>query len=143
MNLEWESNWLKQFDNNLENLMANYPESFEYEDLIFGIRIVNDKNKLRALFATMDNTDPNSSRHYFEALRYHGDNNVGCIEWGWKMEHKTDFLGLPAVGKTTYVTGMTVHNFVEGKITLERSMWDTGCLMRQLGLKAPDPQFVI
>ena len=40
-------------------------------------------------------------------------------------------------GKTTFVRGLTVHKFEAGKITVERSLWDTGALMRQLGLQAP------
>ena len=137
MNLEWEDNWLKQFDNNLEKLMTNYPEQFEYEDLVFNVRIINDKTRLRDLFATMDNTNPAESKHYFSALRYHGNEQAGCVEWDWTIEHTTDFLGLPTAGKTTRIVGMTAHQFNnEGKIIVERSMWDTGSLMRQLGISA-------
>ncbi len=32
---------------------------------------------------------------------------------------------------------MTVHAFRDRKIVLERSLWDTAALMRQLGLQAP------
>ncbi|MET0985573.1 MAG: ester cyclase [Steroidobacteraceae bacterium] len=137
MNLEWEQHWLQLFNKNLEALMAYYPEDFEYEDLNLGIRIENDKAKLRRLFTTFENTDPNASEHYFNALRYHGDEHGGCVEWSWEIRHKSDFLGLPAAGKTTQVRGMTIHKFRDGKITLERSLWDTASLMRQLGLKAP------
>ena len=73
----------------------------------------------------------------FNATRYHGDEHGGCLEWTWEIEHRTDFLGLPAKGKTTFVRGLTVHKFEAGKITVERSLWDTGALMRQLGLQAP------
>lgn len=134
MNLEWEQNWLQQFNNNLEALMANYPQEFEYEDLNLGIRIDNDREALRQLFKTFENTDPNASEHYFNASRYHGDENGGCLEWTWEIHHKSDFMGLPATGKTTLVRGMTIHKFREGKIILERSLWDTASLLRQLGL---------
>ena len=40
MNLAWEQNWLELFDNRLEELMENYPERFEYEDMNFGVRIM-------------------------------------------------------------------------------------------------------
>lgn len=137
MNLQWEQNWLEQFDNRLDELMANYPERFEYEDLNFGVRIDNDREKLRRWFMTFENADPATSRHIFNATRYHGDERGGCLEWSWEIEHKSDFLGLPAAGKTTLVTGMTIHGFQDGQIVLERSLWDTGALMRQLGLQAP------
>jgi hypothetical protein len=35
------------------------------------------------------------------------------------------------------VRGMTIHKFRDGKIILERSLWDTASLLRQLALNAP------
>ena len=137
MNLEWEQHWLQLFNNKLDELMANYPEEFEYEDMNLGVRIVNDKAELTRLFKTFENKDPNASLHYFNATRYHGDENGGSLEWTWEIQHKTDFLGLPSTGKTTQVRGITIHMFKNGKIILERSLWDTASLMRQLGLSAP------
>ena len=137
MNLQWEQNWLQQFNNNLEVLMANYPEDFEYEDMNLGVRIDNDKKELRRLFTTFENKDPNASKHYFNASRYHGDENGGCVEWTWEIQHTSDFLGLPSKGKTTTVRGITIHKFRDGQIILERSLWDTASLLRQLGLNAP------
>lgn len=137
MNLEWEQNWLEQFDNRLEELMANYPEDFEYEDMNLGVRIDNDKPALRRLFQTFENKDPDASKHYFNATRYHGDEHGGVLEWTWEIHHSTDFLGLPSTGRTTNVRGMTIHKFRDGKIILERSLWDTAALMRQLGMAAP------
>ncbi|HCD56579.1 ester cyclase [Haliea sp.] len=134
MNLEWEQSWLEQFNDNLDVLMDNYPEDFEYEDLNLGIRIDNDRDALRRLFKTFENNDPNASRHYFNATRYHGDKNGGCLEWTWEIHHKSDFMGLPAAGKVTKVCGMTIHRFRDGRIILERSLWDTASLLRQLGL---------
>lgn len=138
MNLAWEQNWLEQFDNRLEELMANYGERFEYEDMNLGVRIIDDKPALRRLFETFENKDPNRSTHYFQATRYHGDGREGTLEWTWEIHHKFDFLGLPTAGKTTNVRGITIHAFDEaGRITKERSLWDTAALMRQAGLAAP------
>ena len=138
MNLEWEQGWLEQFNDDLERLMENYTETFEYEDMNLGVRIDDDKPKLRQLFKTFENKDPNASEHYFNAVRYHGDTRGGTLEWTWEIRHKADFLGLPAVGKTTMVRGLTIHAFDEnGKIVVERSLWDTAALLRQLGLTAP------
>lgn len=137
MNLAWEQHWLEQFNNNIDVLMANYPEDFEYEDLMLGVRIENDKPALRKLFGVFENADSNASSHYFNATRYHGDEQGGCVEWTWKIVHRSDFLGLPSTGKTTLVNGMTIHRFRAGKIILERSLWDAAALMRQLGLQAP------
>lgn len=137
MNLEWEQNWLEQFDNRLDELMANYPETFEYEDLNFGVRIISDRDKLRRWFTTFENSDPGASVHRFRATRYHGDASGGTLEWIWDIDHRNDFLGLPATGKSTSITGMTVHAFDRGKIVLERSLWDAGALLRQLDMRAP------
>jgi steroid delta-isomerase-like uncharacterized protein len=138
MNLEWESHWLRQFNNDLEALMENYTDVFEYEDMNLGVKIDNDKSRLRQLFKTFENADPDASEHYFEATRYHGDARAGTLEWTWEIRHKADFLGLPAAGKTTIVRGLTIHTFDQnGKIIVERSLWDTAALMRQLGLQAP------
>lgn len=138
MNLEWERAWLAQFNNDLERLMENYPETFEYEDMNLGVKIENDRAKLRQLFKVFENADPDASEHLFDATRYHGDERGGTLEWTWQICHRTDFLGLPATGKTTSVRGLTVHAFDDnGKIIVERSLWDTAALMRQLGLVAP------
>lgn len=138
MNLEWEQQWLELFDGELEDLMGYYPEDFEYEDMNLGVRILDDKKQLRALFKTFENKNPDASLHYFNATRYHGDENGGALEWTWEIQHSTDFLGLPAAGKTTRVTGITIHKFREGKIVLERSLWDTAALLQQLGLPSPE-----
>jgi steroid delta-isomerase-like uncharacterized protein len=138
MNLAWEQDWLEQFDNRLDELMANYGERFEYEDMNLGVRIVDDKPALRRLFQTFENRDPDRSVHIFEATRYHGNAQEGTVEWTWEIRHKADFLGLPTAGKTTKVRGITIHAFDEQyRITKERSLWDTAALMRQAGLKAP------
>jgi steroid delta-isomerase-like uncharacterized protein len=138
VNLEWEQGTLEQFNDDLERLMENYTDTFEYEDMNLGVRIDNDKSRLCNLFKTFENKDPDASQHYFNASRYHGDARGGTLEWTWEIRHKTDFLGLPAAGKTTVVRGLTIHAFDEnGKIIVERSLWDTAALMRQLGLGAP------
>jgi len=138
VNLEWEQDWLQQFNNELERLMENYTDRFEYEDMNLGVRIVDDKPKLRQLFKTFENADPAASKHYFNAERYHGDRHGGALEWTWEIHHSGDFLGMPAAGKTTKVRGITIHAFDDdGKIIVERSLWDTAELMRQLGQPAP------
>lgn len=142
MNLHWEEKWLEDFDNNIDAVMDRWSEEFEFADLNLGIFIENDKQKLRRFFKTFENADPNVSKHYFKATRYHGDKNGGVCEWTWEVQHKNDFLGLPAKGKTTKVQGWTIHKFRDGKIVLERSLWDSAALQRQLGLPAPqEPGF--
>src|SRR3546814_6452632 len=101
---------------------------FEYEDLNFGVRINNDREKLRRWFKTFENADHDASKHYFNAARYHGDETGGRLEWTWELHHRSAFLGLPADGKTTLVRGMTIHAFRDGKIILDPSLWDPAAL---------------
>jgi len=138
VNLEWARKWLEDFDNNLDAVMDRWADRFEFADLNLGIYIDNDKERLHRFFTTFENADPGASKHYFKPTRYHGDENGGCTEWLWEVQHKTDFLGLPAAGKTTKVQGWTIHKFGGGKIIMERNLWDSAALQRQLGLKAPE-----
>jgi hypothetical protein len=94
MNLAWEQNWLEQFDNRLEELMANYGERFEYEDMNLGVRIVDDKPALRRLFETFENKDPDRSTHHFQATRYHGDlGNPPQVGFSWAPHRRQDDQG--------------------------------------------------
>src|SRR5690606_18226066 len=117
--------------------MANYTDHFEYEDMNLGVRIVDDKPALRQLFKTFENKDPEASKHYFNATRYHGNKDGGTLEWTCKIEHTSDFMGMPTTGTNTQVRGMTIHKFKAEKIILERSLWDTASLLRQVGMPAP------
>ena len=65
---------------------------------------------------------------------YVGDARLGSFQWTWETKHNADFLGVPAEGKVTKTRGVTVMGWDEnGKIVLERSIWDAIPVMQQLG----------
>ncbi|MCY1541031.1 hypothetical protein D9M68_767030 [compost metagenome] len=100
-----------------------------------GIHIKNDLPALRAFFSAFVNEDENASFNRFEVFDYVGDNRLGCFQWTWETKHSSDFLGLPAAGKTTKTRGVTVMGWDEnGKIILERSISDFIPVFKQLGL---------
>jgi hypothetical protein len=45
-----------------------------------------------------------------------------------------DFFSFPAAGKTTRTRGMTLIKYRNGKIILERSIWDVGTVLQQVGV---------
>src|SRR3546814_7688558 len=62
-------------------------------------------------------------------------NRLGSFQWTWETKHAADFLGVPAAGKITKTRGVTVMGWDEnGKIVLERSIWDAVPVFQQLGV---------
>src|SRR3546814_14977450 len=60
---------------------------------------------------------------------------LGSFQWTWETKHAADFLGVPAAGKITKTRGVTVMGWDEnGKIVLERSIWDAVPVFQQLGV---------
>jgi steroid delta-isomerase-like uncharacterized protein len=75
-----------------------------------------------------------SGVHIFEVTGYCGNADAGTVEWTWAIKHVSDFLGLPAKGKETFVAGASVLYFKNGKIKEQHEYWDMGATMRQLGI---------
>ncbi len=65
----------------------------------------------------------------------------GVMNWVWKATHNSDFLGLPAAGKTTYTRGMTFHLYRERKIVREFTYWNFRGVAVQLGAAQPQEKF--
>src|SRR5690606_17153946 len=110
-----------------------YFPTFEFEDVNFGLRITNDLPALRRFFESFVITDPEKSYNRFHVFDYVGDDELGSFQWTWEAKHAGDFLGVPAAGKVTKTRGVTVMAWKEGKIILERSIWDAVPVLRQLG----------
>lgn len=134
MNKTWAQRWIKLFDGHTDELMELYAEDIHFEDVNLGVQINNDKARLRKFFTTFANRDPAIAVHHFEVFDYEGDARMGCFQWAWETEHKTDFFGFPAAGKKTHTRGMTLMKYRDGKIILERSLWDVGAILQQLGV---------
>lgn len=133
MNLKWSQYWIGLFAGNTEELMTLYSPKFLFEDLNFGVRIQDDLNALREFHSGFLNANPEESYNKFEVFDYVGDERLGSFQWTWETKHAGDFLGVPAAGKTTKTRGVTVMAWEDGKITLERSIWDAVPVLKQLG----------
>jgi steroid delta-isomerase-like uncharacterized protein len=133
MNLKWSQHWISLFANRTDELMSLYSPTFLFEDVNFGVRIENDLGALRAFFSGFGIADPELSYNKFEVFDYVGDDTLGSFQWYWESKHAGDFLGVPAAGQVTRTRGVTVMGWKDGKIVLERSIWDALPVLRQLG----------
>jgi steroid delta-isomerase-like uncharacterized protein len=133
MNLEWSRYWIGLFADKTDELMTLYSPQFEFEDVNFDLRISNDLPALRRFFEGFIITDSTQSYNKFNVFDYVGDARLGSFQWTWTTKHAGDFLGVPAAGKITETRGVTVMGWNEqGKIVLERSIWDAIPVFRQL-----------
>lgn len=134
MNLEWSRYWIGLFANATDELMTLYSPTFHFEDINFGLEIRDDLPALRKFFENFIIADPTQSYNKFDVFDYVGDDRLGSFQWYWETKHAGDFLGLPARDKTTRTRGVTVMGWnADGKIILERSIWDAVPVYQQLG----------
>jgi steroid delta-isomerase-like uncharacterized protein len=62
------------------------------------------------------------------------EGNKVVTRWTFRATHKAEFIGVPATGRTIAITGIAIHQIVNGKIVEDLQEWDTLALMRQLGM---------
>ncbi|RJG01847.1 ester cyclase [Noviherbaspirillum sedimenti] len=132
MNLKWAQHWIGLFANGTDELMTLYSPSFQFEDVNFGIQIKDDPAALRKFFSGFVISNPELSYNKFDVFDYVGDDKLGSFQWTWETKHAGDFLGRPAAGKITKTRGVTVMGWKDGKIILERSIWDAIPVFQQL-----------
>ncbi|MBB4633304.1 steroid delta-isomerase-like uncharacterized protein [Sphingosinicella soli] len=134
MNLKWAQYWIGLFADKTDELMTLYDPGIQFEDVNFGLQINGDLVALRKFFEGFIIEDPAASYNKFDVFDYVGDNRLGSFQWTWETKHAADFLGLSAAGKITKTRGITVMGWNEqGKIILERSIWDAIPVFQQLG----------
>lgn len=135
MNKDWAQYWIGLFAHSTDELMTLYSPNIQFEDVNFGIQINKDLGALRKFFENFIIEDKSQSYNNFDVFDYVGDNRLGSFQWTWETKHAGDFLGVPAVGKITKTRGVTVMGWDEnGKIILERSIWDAIPVFQQLGV---------
>jgi steroid delta-isomerase-like uncharacterized protein len=132
MNLNWAQYWIGLFADRTDELMSLYADDFQFEDVNLGVAINGDLAALRQFFSGFVIADPAESYNRFEVFYYVGDDRLGSFRWTWETRHAGDFLGVPARGKVTKTRGVTVMGWKDGKIILERSIWDALPVLRQL-----------
>jgi steroid delta-isomerase-like uncharacterized protein len=54
--------------------------------------------------------------------------------WSAKGTHQGELLGIPATGKQSTVTGITIDRIVDGRIAESWTNWDTLGMLQQLGV---------
>ena len=139
MHKAWTQYWINLFKDGTDKLMTLYSPQFLFEDVNFGLRIENDLPALRQFFENFNNVDESISYNKFDVFDFVGDDRLGHFQWTWETKHAGDFLGVPAAGKITKTRGVTTMGWnADGKIVLERSLWDAVAVYSQLGA-VPDP----
>ena len=134
MNRDWAQYWINLFAAKTDELMTLYSPEFHFEDVNFGLTIDDDLPALRKFFENFVISDRSQGYNDFDVFDYVGDERLGSFQWTWETKHQGDFLGVPAAGKVTKTRGVTVMGWDEnGKIVLERSIWDAIPVMQQLG----------
>lgn len=133
MNKDWAQHWIGLFADRTDELMSLYSPKFEFDDINFGLHIENDLTALRQFFSGFVIKDRTLAYNDFDVFDYVGDDRLGSFQWTWEAKHAGDFLGVPAAGKVTKTRGVTVMGWENGKIVLERSIWDSTPVLRQLG----------
>ncbi|MEC9359242.1 MAG: ester cyclase [Pseudomonadota bacterium] len=133
MTLEWCQYWIGLFAKEPDELIGLYSPEFLFEDINMGVRIENDLPAMKAFQAGFIVENPELSYNKFDVFDYVGDRRLGSFQWTWETKHAGDFLGVPAAGKVTKTKGVTVMGWDEnGKIVLERSIWDAWAVLQQL-----------
>lgn len=132
MNLEWAKSWMGGLNSaqGVELTLAMYADEVEFEDVTLGHK-AKGKSGLKSFFAGL--FEPGAGENVFTVVAFYGDSGGGAAEWTWRAKHQGDFMGTPAAGKQTEITGVSVLTFKEGKIKTQHDYWDSGAVLRQLG----------
>jgi len=78
-------------------------------------------------------------RNAFPDIRFTIDEQIAegdkvVTRWSADGTHKGELVGIPATGKTSTVTGITVDRFVSGKIAETWGIFDQFGMLQQLGV---------
>lgn len=69
----------------------------------------------------------------FEAEHVLAEGDKVVVRWRAMGTHRGDFMGIPATGKTSVTTGMTLYRIAGGQIVESWNNWDALGMMQQLG----------
>ena len=123
--------WLATYtDGDLDTAMSHYTEDVEFEDPIFGERVVG-REALRKAFSTFFFTGV--TRLAF--LRWTGGDGGGAVEWEWTANWGPDrsFLGFDVSNKRFIVRGASILALRNGLIARQVDLWDARGALRQIG----------
>ena len=61
------------------------------------------------------------------------EGDLVATRWTARGTHRGELFGIPATGKESTVTGITLDRFKDGKIAESHTNWDTLGLLQQIG----------
>lgn len=71
----------------------------------------------------------------FESVLVADDGTTAVVEWTARGVHTGELDGIPATGRSIELRGVNLLTLTgEGKVAQERSFWDSGALLSQLGV---------
>jgi steroid delta-isomerase-like uncharacterized protein len=65
------------------------------------------------------------------------ENDKIVVSWILAGTHKGEFLGIAPTNHKVSITGITIHQIVDGKILDSQAAWDAISLFQQLGVELP------
>jgi len=71
---------------------------------------------------------------HYEAVQMLASGDYVTVRWTASGTHKGELMGVPPTNRRVEVNGCGVYELKNGKITHLWSYWDTGYLMKQLGV---------
>jgi steroid delta-isomerase-like uncharacterized protein len=71
---------------------------------------------------------------HFEIDQLFGDGEFGAIRWTLTGTHRGELMGIPPTNRPVVIHGCTIGRLRQGKALHDWLYWDTGTLLRQLGV---------
>ena len=71
---------------------------------------------------------------HFEIDQFFGEGDFGAIRWTLTGTHRGELMGIAPTNRRVVIHGCTIGQVRNGKAFRDWLYWDTGSLMRQLGV---------
>jgi steroid delta-isomerase-like uncharacterized protein len=107
-------------------------EDVNYWDITMP-QFVKGREEVRKIFQSFFDAFPNLT---FEVTNAFGvDDRLAC-EWRMRGTQASEFQGINAIGKSIDIVEVSLCTFRDGKISRQVDYFDSGTLLRQLGVLA-------
>ena len=117
-------------EHNMNKVLSFFNEDCIYEDITLGV-VNRGKQALMKFANEMFTTQPD---FHLEYTRYFANDTQGMAEWTVTHTRKGEFYGVDVTGKKVRLTGVTLFEFENGKISRNSDYWDLTPLLLQLGV---------
>lgn len=119
--------WNKHDAAGAANLLS---DDVEYWDVTQAV-VFKSKSEVKEFFRSFFEAFPNLK---FELLNIFSQNDSVACEWKMQGTQAKEMPGMSAVGKSFEVAGVSICTIKQGKIRRQVDYWDSGTIMRHLGL---------